>query len=135
MSTTPSSQHLADQLAELRERLALLENRLQQESRGKSDDKAAASVDAITEHLNRLTRGLVFAGLSSVEVSANLARTFVEKLDDRVAPGAPAGTSKTWADASVETSKRLLNAIEAVVGESERAVDQSYAKYKERVAR
>ena len=139
MSEPSTRRRVVDQIAELRERLRVLEDELNTGRRDTAEAAAAAAapaVEAITEQVSRMTRGVFFAGLGAVELSASMARTFVDRLDARRGnAGLAPLDAKAWSEMQLNASKRLVDALEAVVGESGRVMDEYYATYKKRVVR
>lgn len=138
MSEPSTSRRVVDEIAELRERLRMLEDELntgRRDAAATAASVAAPAVDAITEQVSRMTRGVFFAGLGAVELSASMARTFADRLDAARGDVGPAPLDvRAWSEMHLNTSKRLVDALEHVVAESARVMDEYRTTYKKRVA-
>lgn len=128
---------LKDELSELRERVKELEGELEHE-RGKHktkkngiDGDVSRSLDAVNDQMAKLTRGLFFAGLEAMALSAKFTREFVDRVDERT----KANKSETWtkmmSDLPIDATKGFTEAMEHTVDDLEKVVDKFYAKYKE----
>jgi hypothetical protein len=128
---------LADEVEELRDRIKALEEDLKKERHDKRKDKGevTGSLEKLTDEMNRLTRGLFFAGMEAIAVSANMTRTFVDKVDARSTPERRDTMTKTLTDLPVDASKGFLDALECGMDDSEKVIDKFYAKYKEKTVR
>lgn len=139
MNQPNTSRRVVDEIAALRDRLLLLEDEL---NTGRRNATAAAvsatapTVDAITDNVRRLTRGVFFAGLGAVELSAAMARTFVDRLDGTRGDDDRAPLdARAWAEMHLNASQRLVHALEGVAAESARVLNEYQATYNKRVGR
>ena len=129
---------LKDELTELRERVKELEDELENE-RGKHkgkkkdgiDGEVKRSLDAVNDQAAKLTRGLFFAGLEAMAVSAKFTRDFVDRVDERSKASRHDTWTKMMTDLPVDATKGFTEAVENSVDDVEKVVDKFYAKYKE----
>ena len=139
MNEPSTSRRVVDEIAALRDRLRVLEDELttgRRDTAAATVSAAAPALDAITDKVHRVTRGVFFAGLGAVELSATMARTFVDRLDATRGGDGPAPLdARAWSEMHLNASKRLVDALEGVVAESARVLDEYQATYKKRVAR
>ena len=156
MADTSQAQSVlsVDEVADLRERISNLENELKKEREknrhhrqkakdkdddhdddkdGKDKDKRdlTKSLDKVNEQMTRLTRGLFFAGLEAMALSAKVTREFVDRTDERSEPHRRDTWAKMMTDLPVDAAKGLSDALENSVDDIEKVVDKFYAKYKE----
>ena len=155
MSDTAQGQIVltVDEVADLRERISNLEDELKKErekkrhrqkakDKDKDDDRddhdkdkdkrdLTKSLDRVNEQMTRLTRGLFFAGLEAMALSAKVTREFVDRTDERSAPHRRDTWAKMMTDLPVDAAKGLSDALENSVDDIEKVVDKFYAKYKE----
>lgn len=126
---------MKDELSELRDRVKELETELDKE-RGKKkkngiDAEVTRSVDAVNDQMAKLTRGLFFAGLEAMALSAKFTRDFVDRVDERSKSNRRDTWTKMMTDLPVDTTKGFSEALEHSVDDIEKIVDKFYAKYKE----
>ena len=131
-----SKAELHDEVNELRDRIRVLEEDLKRERSSKHRDgkdraDLADAMDKLTEQMNKLTRGLVFAAMEAVAVSADMTKEFVERTDARSTPDRRDTLSKLMTDLPVDMSKGMVDALKSGVSDTEKVVDKFYAKYKE----
>ena len=129
---------LKDEVSELNERIKELEAELENE-RGKHkskkkdgiDDEVRKSLDTVNEQVTKLTRGLFFAGLEAMALSAKFTRDFVDRVDERSTPHRHDTWAKMMTDLPVDATKGFTDALEHSADDIEKVVDKFYTKYKE----
>ncbi len=128
-----------DNVAELRERVRELEEELRHERRerrrGAKGERTELTnaLDKLTDEANRMTRGLFFAGMEAIAVSADMARTFVDRTNARSTRDRRDTVTNMMTDLPVDMAKGMVDALEDGIDSSEKVVDKFYAKYKERL--
>jgi hypothetical protein len=129
---------LKDEVSDLHARIKELEAELDSE-RGKHkskkkngiDDDVRRSLDTVNEQMTKLTRGLFFAGLEAMALSAKFTRDFVDRVDERSSPHRRDTWAKMMTDLPVDATKGFTDALENSADDIEKVVDKFYAKYKE----
>lgn len=136
--TETTKAELKDEVSELHDRIKELEAELDNE-RGKHkskkkdglDDEVRRSLDTVNDQMAKLTRGLFFAGLEAMALSAKFTRDFVDGVDERSKPHRHDTWAKMMTDLPVDATKGFTDALEKSADEVEKVVDKFYAKYKE----
>jgi chromosome segregation ATPase len=126
-----------DELTELRERVKALEEDLQKERAAKDkakEDKTALtdSMEKLADEFSRLSRGIFFAGMESLALTADMTRTFVDKTAERNTPERRDTISKLVTNLPVDVTRSFFDALDEYVDKSEKVVDKFYEKYKEK---
>jgi hypothetical protein len=129
-----------DDVAELRERVRMLEEELRNERRSRRKaqkgerDRAELTnaLEKLTDEFNRVTRGMLFAGMEALAVSADMTRAFVDRTNARSTRERRDTMTNMMTDLPVDMANGMVDALEEGIDSSERVVDKFYAKYKER---
>ena len=135
MAESATKADLVDELQELRDQVKALEDELKKERRAhKKDDaaeQASESWERMSEQMNRLTRGLFYAAMEAMAVSADMTRQFVEKTEKRNTRDRHDTWTKMMSDLPLDMSKAFAETLKAGANDTEKIVDKFYAKYKE----
>ena len=89
------------------------------------------AVEKLADQMNKVTRGLFFAGMEALALSANVTRDFVERTDARSTPERRDTWTKMMTDLPIDMSKGFVDALKAGIDDTEKIVDKFYNKYKE----
>ena len=125
----------ADELQELRDRVAALEAELKTE-RQKKDDKAENGRDwsetlrkMSTDELNRFNRGFLYAGLESLALAADITRAFVDKTYSK--NESRESLTDMLTNFPRDMAEGFLDALDNSADVPRKVIDKFYDKYKE----
>jgi seryl-tRNA synthetase len=124
---------LENEVSELRERIRVLEEDLKHAKHKDKKDRAdlTDTVDKLADQMNKLTRGVVFAAMEALSVSADMTKEFVQRTDARSTPERRDTWAKLMTDFPMDMSKGMVDALKSGVDDTEKVIDKFYAKYKE----
>jgi ClpP class serine protease len=135
MAESATKAELVDEVQELRDQIKALEEDLKKKRKEKKDKDASEELtdswESLSEQMNRLTRGLFYAAMEAMAVSANMTQKFVEKTEKHNTRERRDTWSKMVTDLPVDMSKAFAETLKAGAEDTEKIVDKFYSKYKE----
>lgn len=89
------------------------------------------TLERAAEEFGKLSRGFIYAGLESIAITANLARSFVDKTAERNDAEKRDSKTKQITSLPVDMTGAFLDVLDDSVDEIEKVVDKFREKYKE----
>jgi hypothetical protein len=99
-------------------------------SEEKEESKARHAARSVGDEIGRLTRGLVYAGLESMAVTADATRFFVDKVSERNKGEKRDTTGKQMSSLPWDMGSAFVDTLDEYASKNRKVVDRFYDEYR-----